>query len=112
MATQKIKVGDEVIALAGKDKGRTGNVKKLIKDKNRKVIKVLVEGINMMKKHVRPNPELGEKGGVVSMEAALDVSNVAVYNPVAKKGDRIGIKTLEDGKKVRYFKSNGEIVDI
>ena len=75
-------------------------------------IKVLVEGINMMKKHVRPNPELGEKGGVVSMEAALDVSNVAVYNPVAKKGDRIGIKTLEDGKKVRYFKSNGEIVDI
>ena len=112
MATQKIKMGDEVIVLAGKDKGRTGNVKKLIKDKSRKIVKLVVEGVNMKKKHVKPNPQMGEQGGIVSIEAALDVSNVAVYNPMTKKGDRIGIKKLEDGKKVRYFKSNGEIVDI
>lgn len=112
MAMQKVKQGDEVIVLAGKDKGRRGNVKKVIKNSARVVTKLIVEGINMKKKHVRPNPQTGEKGGIVSIEAAIDVSNAAVYNPMTKKGDRIGIKTLEDGKKVRYFKSNDAVVDI
>jgi len=112
MAMQKIKKGDEVIVLAGKDKGRRGNVKEVIKNANRVVTKLIVDGINMKKKHVKPNPNAGEQGGIVSVEAAINVSNVAVYNPMAKKGDRIGIKTLEDGNKVRYFKSNGEVVDI
>jgi len=112
MGMQKIKQGDEIIVLTGKDKGRRGTVRKVIKGTNRIVTKVLVEGVNMVKKHVRPNPQIGEEGGVINKEAALDVSNVAVWNPIAKKGDRVGIKTLEDGKKVRYFKSNGEMVDI
>lgn len=112
MAMQKIKQGDEVIVIAGKDKGTKGTVKRLVKDAAHRVTKVLVEGANMMKKHVKPNPNTNEEGGVVSQEALMDVSNVAVWNPLTKKADRIGIKTLEDGKKVRYFKSNGEVVDI
>lgn len=112
MGMQKIKQGDEVVILAGKDKGRRGTVKKVIKDANQIVAKVLVEGANMIKKHVRPNPQIGEEGGVINKEAPIAVSNVAVWNPIAKKGDRVGIKVLEDGKKVRYFKSNGEMVDI
>ena len=112
MGMQKIKQNDEVIVLAGKDKGRKGTVKKVIKDTNHIVVKVVVEGVNMIKKHVRPNPQVGEEGGVISKEAPFAVSNVAVWNPIAKKGDRVGIKVLEDGKKVRYFKSNGEMVDI
>lgn len=111
MATQKIKQGDEVIVIAGKDKDRRGNVKKVIKNKLGFVASVIVEGVNIKTKHQKTNPQTNE-GGIIKMEAPLDISNVALWNPMTKKGDRVGIKVLEDGKKVRYFKSNGEVVDI
>lgn len=104
---RKIKKGDKVIILAGKDKGREGNVLSVRPDD-----RVVVEGANMVKKHVRPNPNKGETGGIVDMEAALHISNVALVNPATGKADRVGFKVLEDGTKVRYFKSNGEVVDI
>ena len=104
----KIKKGDEVIVITGKDKGKRGKVLRVLPVKNRAV----VEGINLIKKHVRPNPQLGEQGGVVTREAALHLSNIALYNPATKKADRVGFKILEDGRKVRYFKSNKEIVDV
>ena len=107
MAMQKIKKDDTVILLAGKDKGRTGTVMKLL-PKNR----VLVEGVNMVKKHVRPNPQKKEQGGILEREAGMHISNVAIFNPIEKKADRIGFKILEDGKKVRYFKSNDEVVEV
>lgn len=103
----KLKQGDTVIVLAGKDKGRTGAIKKFLpKDR------VLVDGVNMVKKHVRPNPNKQEQGGILEREAGLHISNVAILNPTTKKADRVGIKSLEDGKKVRCFKSNGEVIDI
>jgi large subunit ribosomal protein L24 len=104
---RKIRKGDKVVVLAGRDKGKEGTVLS-VSPNNR----LLVEGANMVKKHVRPNPNKGMTGGIVDQEASLHISNVAVYNPITKKPDRIGFKFLEDGKKVRYFKSNGEIVDI
>lgn len=104
---RKIRKGDKVVVLAGRDKGKEGTVLS-VSPNNR----LLVEGANMVKKHVRPNPNKGITGGIVDQEASLHISNVAVYNPITKKPDRIGFKFLEDGKKVRYFKSNGEIVDI
>ncbi|GMR17831.1 MAG: 50S ribosomal protein L24 [Gammaproteobacteria bacterium] len=104
---RKIRQGDKVVVLAGRDKGKEGTVLS-VSPNNR----LLVEGANMVKKHVRPNPNKGITGGIVDQEASLHISNVAVYNPITKKPDRIGFKFLEDGKKVRYFKSNGEIVDI
>lgn len=107
MAMQKIKKGDQVIVLAGKDKGRTGTVLKMLAKE-----RFLVEGINMIKKHTRPNPQKGEQGGVLEREAGIHASNIALFNPATKKADRIGFKTLEDGRKVRYFKSNGEVLDI
>lgn len=104
---QKIKKDDMVIVTTGKDKGRSGKIIKMLpKDR------VLVEGVNMVKKHVRPNPNKGEQGGIIEREATIHVSNVAILNPVAKKGDRVGIKRLEDGTKVRCFKSNGEVIDV
>lgn len=103
---RKIKKGDKVIVLAGKDKGREGTVLQ-VKPNER----VLVESINMMKKHVKPNPNKGDTGGIVDKEAALHISNVALVNPATGKADRVGIKTLEDGTRVRFFKSNGESVD-
>ena len=99
----KIKSDDEVVVIAGKDKGRRGKILKVISEKG----KVLVSGVNMAKKHVRPNPQKNIQGGIVEQEAAMDISNVAIYNPSTEKADRIGYKT-EDGKKVRVFKSNGE----
>jgi large subunit ribosomal protein L24 len=105
---QKIKKGDQVVVISGKDKGRTGNVVKLTADGER----VLVENVNMIKRHTRPNPAKGEPGGIVEREAFIHISNVMHYNPVSKEGDRIGIRTLEDGRKVRYFKSNDEVVDV
>ena len=104
---QKIKKGDEIIVTAGKDKGRRGNVLSLLSND-----KVLVEGVNMVKKHAKPNPMKGEQGGIVSKEMPLHRSNVMLFNPATDKGDKVGIKTLDDGKKVRYFKSNNEVVDV
>jgi len=104
---QKLKTGDNVIVLTGKSNGQKGNIKKIIKEKGR----VVVEGVNMMKKHVKPNPQAGVQGGIVEMEAPMDISNVALFNAKTGKADKVGIKEQEDGKRVRFFKSNGELVD-
>ena len=103
---RKIKREDEIIVLTGKDKGKRGVVQKVM-DNN----KLLVSGINMIKKHQRPNPQLGVAGGIVEKEAPNQVSNVAIYNPTSKKADRVGFKVAEDGSKTRIFKSSGEAVD-
>ena len=105
---QKIKKGDEVIVLTGKFKGTRGQVLRVLSDSDR----VLVEGVNVVKKHVKPNPQRNEPGGIKEIEAPIQRSNVALYNPVTMKGSRVGIKVLEDGRKVRYFKSNNELVDV
>lgn len=107
MAMRKIKQGDQVIVLTGKDKGKQGTVLRVIDDD-----RVIVENINMVKKHTKANPMRGEAGGILDKEMPLDISNVAIFNPITGKGDRVGFKTLEDGRKVRFFKSNGEVVDI
>ena len=104
---RKIRKGDEVIIIAGKDKGKRGSVLHVTADD-----RVMVESCNMAKKHVKPNPNVGETGGIVEKEMPLHISNVALFNSATGKGDRVGIKTLDDGKKVRYFKSNNEVVDI
>lgn len=104
----RIRKGDEVCVLTGRDAGKRGTVLRVLDGGER----VLVEGVNMVKRHTRPNPQLGNPGGIVEKEAAMHASNVAVFNTVTNKPDRIGIKKLEDGRKVRYFKSNGEVVDI
>lgn len=104
---RKIRKGDEVVVSAGKDKGRRGKVLRVLDDE-----RVLVEGVNMIKKHVRPNPNAGVAGGILEQEAPLHVSNVMIWNPAEKKGDRVGFKVLEDGRKVRVFKSNNEVVEI
>ena len=106
MAMRKIKKGDQVVVLAGKDKGKQGTVLRVIDEK------VVVENINMVKKHTKANPNKGEQGGILDKEMPIDASNVAIYNPSTGTGDRVGTKILEDGRKVRYFKSNGEVVDI
>lgn len=103
----KIKKGDQVIVITGKDKGRQGTVLRAV-DADR----VVVESINMVKKHQKPNPNKNEQGGIVSRESAIHISNVAILNPATKKADRVGFKTLENGDKVRYFKSNGEVIDV
>jgi len=102
----KIRKGDEVLVLTGKDRGRRGTVLRRVDDE-----RVVVEGVNRVKKHVRPNPLKGEVGGIVEKEASLHLSNVMLWNPVAKKGDRVGIRTLADGRRVRFFKSDDEVVD-
>ena len=101
----KIKRDDEVVVLAGKDKGKKGKVLKVLTDKDR----VIVEGVNVVKKHQKPNPALGESGGIVEQEAAIHISNVAILNPETGKADRVGFR-IEDGKKVRFFKSNNAII--
>lgn len=103
----KIKKGDDVIVIAGKDKGKRGNVLRVL-DNGR----VMVDGINIVKKHVRPNPQAGEQGGIVEQEAAMDISNVALYDAASGKASRVGIKVLEDGKKVRVYRTSGEMVDV
>jgi large subunit ribosomal protein L24 len=102
---EKIRKGDEVVVLTGKDRGRRGTVLRRLDERS-----VLVEGINRVKKHQKPNPMKGQQGGIVEKEMPIDISNVALFNPATSKGDRVGIKTLEDGTKVRFFKSNGELV--
>jgi large subunit ribosomal protein L24 len=104
---RKIKKGDNVIVLAGRDKGKRGDVTRVVDADH-----VVVAGVNQVKKHQRPNPMKGEQGGIVTKDMPVHVSNVAVYNPVTKKADRVGFRTLEDGRKVRFFKSNGEVVDV
>ena len=106
MAMSKIRKGDDVIVLAGKDKGKRGTVLEVKADR------VLVENVNMVKKHTKPNPNAGETGGIVDKEMPMDISNVALFNPVTNKADRVGFRVLDDGRKVRFFKSNNEIVDV
>ncbi|TBR40829.1 50S ribosomal protein L24 [Marinomonas agarivorans] len=103
---RKIKSNDEVIVIAGKDKGKRGKVVKIV-DESR----VLVSGINMIKKHEKPNPHKGTSGGIVEKEAPIQVSNVAIFNGATGKADRVGFKVNEDGTKVRIFKSNSEAID-
>jgi len=103
---KRIRQGDEVVIITGKDKGRRGNVVRIYDDD-----RVLVEGINIARKHQKPNPNAGVPGGIIEKEMPLDISNVMVYNPSADKGDRVGIRHLADGRKVRYFKSNNEVLD-
>lgn len=103
---KRIKKGDQVIVIAGKDKGRQGTVLKVDDDR------VIVETINMAKKHTKANPMAGTEGGIVDKAMPLHVSNLMLVNPLTNKGDRVGFKVLEDGRKVRYFKSNGEVVDV
>ncbi len=104
---RKIKKGDDVVVLTGKDKSSRGTVLRVVDDK-----KVIVENVNMVKKHQKPNPQKGISGGIVDKEMPMDLSNVALYNPVKGGPDRVGFKILEDGRKVRVFKSTGEVVDV
>ena len=109
----KLKKDDEVIILTGKGKGRRGTVNRVIIKDGKK--KLFVDGINLIKKHVRPNPQANQQGGILEQEAPIDVSNVAIYNPATKKADRVGFKLVQDGdktKKVRIFRSTGEQIDI
>lgn len=101
----KIKRDDEVVVLAGKDKGKRGKVLSVLTEKDR----VVVEGVNLIKKHQKPNPALNQAGGIIEKEASIHVSNVAIFNPATEKADRVGFK-IEDGKKVRVFKSSDEII--
>ena len=103
---RKLKKGDEVVVITGKDKGKRGVVAAVVSED-----RILVENINLVKKHQRPNPAVGEAGGIVEKEMPIHISNVAIFNPASGKADRVGIKTLEDGRKVRFFKSNGEVLD-
>ena len=103
---KKIKRDDEVIVIAGKDNGKRGKVSRVMKDG-----RLVVSGIKMIKRHTKPNPMLGTPGGIVEKEAPIQASNVAIFNPTTSKADRVGFKVLEDGKKVRVFKSNDELVD-
>lgn len=104
---QKIKKGDEVIVLAGRDKGKIGEVLQILAND-----RALVNDVNTVKRHTKPNPNKGQQGGIIEKESSIHLSNLALYNPETKKADRVGVKTLEDGRKVRYYKSNGEVVDL
>ncbi|MDB5926956.1 MAG: rplX2 [Betaproteobacteria bacterium] len=104
---RKIRKGDDVVVTTGRDRGKRGTVLRILDSDH-----LLVEGANRVKKHQRPNPMKGVTGGIIEKEMPLHVSNVALFNPATKKADRIGIRTLEDGRRVRFFKSNGEVVDV
>lgn len=104
---RKIRKDDEVVVLAGRDKGKHGTVLKILGSD-----RALVDNVNLVKRHTKPNPNRGQTGGIVEKEAPIHMSNLALYNPTSKKADRVGFKILEDGRKVRYFKSDGEVVDI
>ena len=103
----RIKKGDEVVVLAGKDKDKRGTIIKMVGDD-----RVVVENINMAKKHTKANPNKGEPGGILDKEMPIHISNIGLFNPATGKADRVGFKILEDGKKVRVFKSDDEVVDI
>ena len=104
----KIRKGDEVVILSGKDKGKRGVVLNVVKDMD----KVIVENVNMAKRHTKGNPMQGAPGGIIEKEMPIEISNVAIWNPVSNKADRVGFRFLEDGRKVRFFKSNNEVVDV
>ena len=104
---KRIRKGDDVMVVAGRDKGRRGTVLRVVDSEH-----VVVEGVNKVKKHQRPNPMKGVTGGIVDKEMPLHISNVALYNPSTKKADRVGIRLMQDGRRARYFKSNGEVVDV
>lgn len=104
---RKLRKGDQVVVLTGKDKGKQGAVLRVLPDQ-----RVLVENVNMVKRHTRPNPNRGVTGGILDKEAPIHISNVALYNSATGKGERVGVKMLEDGRKVRYFKRTGEVVDL
>ena|SRR5471030_2669634 len=103
---EKIRKGDQVVVQSGRDKGRRGAVLQVLAEGA-----VLVEGLNRVKRHTKPNPQANQPGGIIEKEMPLALSKVALWNPGSKKGDRVGIKTLADGKKVRFFKSSGEVID-
>ena len=103
---RKIKKGDNVVVIAGRDKGKRGDVARIVDDTH-----VIVNGVNTVKRHTKPNPMKNQPGGIVSKEVPIHVSNVAIWNPVTQKPDRIGFKLLEDGRKLRFFKSNGEQIN-
>lgn len=105
---QRIKKGDDVVVIAGRDKGLRGSVQKVVADGGR----VIVEGANLVKRHTKPNPSRNVAGGIVEKEAAMHISNVALFNAETGKADRVGVKVLEDGRKVRIFRSTGEMVDV
>jgi large subunit ribosomal protein L24 len=100
---RKIKKGDNVVVIAGRDKGKRGDVAQIVDDRH-----VIVNGVNQVKKHAKPNPMKNQPGGIITKELPIDVSNVAIWNPVTQKADRIGLRVLDDGRKVRFFKGNGE----
>jgi large subunit ribosomal protein L24 len=102
---RKIKKGDSVVVIAGKDKGKRGEVARIVDAGH-----VIVNGVNQAKRHTRPNPMKNQPGGIVAKEMPIDVSNVAIWNPVTQKADRVGMRQLEDGRKVRFYKSNGELI--
>jgi large subunit ribosomal protein L24 len=104
---KKIRKGDDVMVLTGRNKSVRGKVLRVLDDE-----RLVVEGVNMIKRHTRPNPQVGQPGGIIEREAPIHVSNVAIFNAGTGKADRVGFKTLQDGRKVRVFKSNGEVVDI
>jgi large subunit ribosomal protein L24 len=104
---QRIRKGDEVVVISGRDKGKRGTVLRRVDAQH-----VVVEGVNRVKKHQRPNPMKGVTGGIVELDKPIDVSNIALFNPATKKADRAGVKALDDGRKVRVFKGNGEQVDV
>lgn len=108
MAIRRIRKGDEIVVLTGRNRGVRGNVLSVDAGNER----VVVEGVNIVKRHTRPNPQKGTAGGIIEKEMPIHVSNVALFNPVTGRGDRVGVKTLEDGRKVRVFKSTGEVVDL
>ena len=103
----RIKKGDDVIVIAGKDKGKRGSVLRVLADG-----RLVVSDVNMAKRHTKPNPNRGVPGGIIEKEMPIDQSNIMLFNPQTEKGDRIGFRILEDGRKVRYFKSNDEVVDV
>ena len=102
---RKIKCNDEVIVIAGKDKGKRGTVSRLVGTN-----KVIIGGVNIVKRHTKPNPNAGQAGGIIEKEAAIDISNIAIFNPESSKADRVGIQ-VEDGKKTRIFKSTNKAID-
>ena len=103
----KIRKGDDVVVLSGRDKGKRGTVLQIIENN-----RIRVDNVNVIKKHVKPNPNRGETGGIIEKEAPIQISNVALFNPNTNKADRVGYKLLEDGRKVRVFKSDGEVADL
>ena len=103
----KLRKGDDVVVLSGRDKGKRGTVLQIIENN-----RILVDNVNVIKKHVKPNPNRGETGGIIEKEAPIQISNVALFNPNTNKAARVGYKLLEDGRKVRVFKSDGEVADL